>query len=92
SSMHELVDRPRKMSATVNDKGSEPDRDNLWGGILVNSETVVKSDSRSDYTNEVKGLGLGMKVAVSTAKQEDTFVDELMEATRSRFLPPKLGY
>ncbi|KAI7476272.1 hypothetical protein KC351_g9558 [Hortaea werneckii] len=92
SSMHELVDRPRKMSATVNDKGSEPDRDNLWGGILVNSETVVKSDSRSDYTNEVKGLGLGMKVAVGTAKQEDTFVDELMEATRSRFLPPKLGY
>ena len=93
SSVHELVDKPRQISESVHTKAADPERDNVWGGILVNSETVVKSDSRSDYSSsEPKNLGLGMKVAVGTAKQEDTFVDELMEATRSRFMPPKIGY
>ncbi|TKA27206.1 hypothetical protein B0A50_04543 [Salinomyces thailandicus] len=91
SSMHELVDRPHMASEVVNSKAADSERDNIWGGILVNSETVVKSDSTSDYSNEVKHLGLGVRVAVGTAKQEDTFVEELMEATRTRFMPPKIG-
>lgn len=92
SSMHELVDKPHNMSNLTQYRGAEGERDNIWGGILVNSETVVKSDSKSDYSQENKHLGMGMKVAVGTAKQEDTFVDELMEATRTRFMPPKIDY
>ena len=91
SSVHELVDRPGKVEV-VPDKGADGDRDNIWGGILVNSETVVNSDSKSDYSNDSKHLGLGMRVAVGTAKQEDTFVDELFEVTRQRFMSPRLGY
>ncbi|KAK5127471.1 hypothetical protein LTR85_006810 [Meristemomyces frigidus] len=92
SSEHELVDTSRKLSEIVPDKGADGERDNTWGGILVNSETVVKSDSKSEYSTGNKHLGMGMKVAVGTAKQEDTFVDELMEVTRTRFMPPKIGY
>ncbi|KAK4549856.1 hypothetical protein LTR36_005157 [Oleoguttula mirabilis] len=92
SSEHELVETSRKPSEILPDKGADGDRDNVWGGILVNSETVIKSDSKSEYSNESKHLGMGMKVAVGTAKQEDTFVDELMEVTRTRFMPPKIGY
>ncbi len=61
-------------------------------GILVNSETVIKSDSKSDYSLASKQLGLGVNVAVGTARQEDTFVDVLMEVTRTRFMPAKIGY
>lgn len=92
SSVHELVVRPRKMSDVLNERPDVAERDTVWGGILVNSETVVKSDSRSDYSNEVKQFGMGSKVAVGTAKQEDTFVDELFDVTRSRFVPSKVGY
>lgn len=93
-SEHELVDYTGKIEE---DDGvyvtAGPERGELWGGILVNSETVVKSDSKSDYSsNESHQLGLGMKVAVGTAKQENTFVDDLMEVTRARFQPPKIGY
>ncbi|TKA76793.1 hypothetical protein B0A55_05839 [Friedmanniomyces simplex] len=101
TSVHELVDYPGKMGdVTVEDhKGpcvvettaagagagvgaGERDTNNIWGG----------SDSKSDYSSESRQLGLGMKVAVGTARQEDTFVDELMEVTRTRFMPPKVGY
>jgi NO-binding membrane sensor protein with MHYT domain len=100
SSVHELVEKAGRVSERDAVAGSErdnPQRDNIWGGILVNSETVVKSDSKSDWASEPQGirggsLGMGMKVAVGTSKQEDTFVDELMEATRLRFVPPKIGY
>lgn len=92
SSEHELVDTSRHLSEVIPDKGADGERDNVWGGILVNSETFVKSDSKSDWSTENKHLDMGMKVAVSTAKQEDTFVDELMEVTRTRFMPPKIGY
>ena len=92
SSVHELVDRPRKRSDDTYGITADAERDNIWGGILVNSETVFKSDSRSDYSDERVQCGMGMKVAVGTAKQEDTFVDELLEVTRTRFMPPKIGY
>lgn len=69
------------------------DRDNSWGGILVNSETVVKTDTHGEYSNEAKiGLGMGIQVAVGTSKQEDTFVDELTAVTKARFVPPMTGY
>lgn len=92
SSMHELVDKPSSLSGNLEKAHAAPDRDNLWGGIMVNSETVVKSDSKSEYSHDSRGLGLGMKVAVGLARQEDTFVDELMEVTRTRFLPLKVTY
>ncbi|KAK3654545.1 hypothetical protein LTR56_003191 [Elasticomyces elasticus] len=91
TSVHELVDFPSKMGdvTTQEERGSELES---WGGILVNSETVVKSSSNSDYSNDTRRLGLGTKVDVSTARQEDTFVDELFHATRTRFVPPKISY
>ncbi|KAK5138296.1 hypothetical protein LTR08_003357 [Meristemomyces frigidus] len=102
SSEHELVDKPPSVfvGEFARDRAADGGRDNIWGGILVNSETVVKSDSKSDCSHESNkhdlglgmNLGLGMKVAVGTARQEDTFVDELMDATRTRFMPPKIGY
>ncbi|KAK4575291.1 hypothetical protein LTR86_001144 [Recurvomyces mirabilis] len=94
-SVHELVNRPSKRTLGPNireEEIQEAEQGNFWGGILVNSETVVKSDSKSDYSTESKQQGLGMKVAVGTAKQEDTFVDELMEVTRTRFMAPRTGY
>jgi len=93
SSVHELVEKPNKSSdraVTASVTGS--DRETDWGGILVNSETVIKSDSKSDCSHESRQFGLGMKVAVGTSKQEDTFVDVLMEVTRIRFMSPKVGY
>ena len=100
TSVHELVDRPGKRDAAAAavdradsaDADAGAERDNVWGGILVNSETVVKSDSKSDYSNDSRQLGLGMRVAVGTARQENTFADELFEITRARFMQPKLGY
>jgi hypothetical protein len=35
---------------------------------------------------------MGLQTAVSTAKEEDTFVEELMAVTRAKFIPPKPGY
>lgn len=77
-------------------------RDNFWGGIMVDSEMTVQSDARNDSsystTSEqnrefgVSAGGLGLQTAVSTAKQEDTFVEELMAVTRAKFIPPKPGY
>lgn len=93
SSMHELMDNPRRMGEVIMDKASDADRDNVWGGILVNSETVVKSDSKSEFSHHSHNhLGTGMKVSVGTARQEDTFVDELFATTRARFTQPKVGY
>ncbi|KAK1054583.1 hypothetical protein LTS16_000227 [Friedmanniomyces endolithicus] len=108
TSVHELVDYPGKMGdVTVEERSGgsqialeqqQPQQqqqqreNNVWGGILVNSETVIKSDSKSDYSLASKQLGLGVNVAVGTARQEDTFVDVLMEVTRTRFMPAKIGY
>lgn len=93
SSVHELVEKPNKSSdRAVTSSVTGSDRDTDWGGILVNSETVIKSDSKSDCSHESRQFGLGMKVAVGTSKQEDTFVDVLMEVTRTRFMSPKVGY
>jgi hypothetical protein len=35
---------------------------------------------------------MGLQTAVGTAKEEDTFVEELMAVTRAKFIPPKPGY
>ncbi|KAK5116696.1 hypothetical protein LTR62_007370 [Meristemomyces frigidus] len=96
SSVHELVEHPStKRQSSMRVEHQQPlevdQSSNNWGGILVNSETVVKSDSRSDFSHESKNLGLGMRVAVGTVRQEDTFVDELMEVTRVRFMAPRVG-
>ncbi|WPH02043.1 Hypothetical protein R9X50_00489800 [Acrodontium crateriforme] len=69
------------------------DHENSWGGILVNSETFVRTDTEGEYSNEAKvGLGVGIEVAVGTSKQEDTFVDELTAVTKARFVPRLIGY
>ncbi|KXT07021.1 hypothetical protein AC578_7125 [Pseudocercospora eumusae] len=88
SSMHELVDKP--MHPSDSSRGSEKQQRNDWGGILVNSETVIKTDSKTEFSNDDKdGLAVpyGLKVAVGTAKPETTFVDELVTITKERFLP-----
>lgn len=73
------------MNETVVPTAADHERED-WGGILVNSETVVKTDSKSEYSSDSRGLEMGVNVAVSTTKQEDTFVDELMAVTRQRFM------
>ena len=63
-------------------------------GFLVNSETVVNSDSKSEYSsNDLRSVGLdtGVQVAVGTSKTEDTFVDELVSFARVA-IPSKIGH
>lgn len=65
--------------------------DNVYGGILVNSETVIRSDSTGDITNHGH-LGLGAVADASRDKQEDTFADELLQVAMHRFMPARPGY
>ena len=92
---YELVHKPsRRLSEANHQPAATPsfERDTIWGGILVNSETVVKSDSKSEFSNEyTDGLGMQTTTAViSTAKPEETFVDELF-AFAKVVTPPKAG-
>jgi hypothetical protein len=99
SSENGLVDKVEPIAihaSQVHDAESEADngrRDNFWGGIMVNSEMTIQNEGRveSSDSNNHNG-GMGLQTAVSTAKQEDTFVEELMSVTRAKFIPPKPGY
>lgn len=80
ASTHELVDKPPHASSCSS--GSERSRnDKQYGGILVNSEMTIQSDNRNDY------MPIGMNVAVSTAKLEETFANKLFAITKERFMP-----
>jgi NO-binding membrane sensor protein with MHYT domain len=103
SSENGLVDKVEPIavhSAQIHDAESEADsgrRDNFWGGIMVNSEMTIQNEGRADSSfsnNREFGAngGMGLQTAVTTAKQEDTFVEELMSVTRAKFVPPKPGY
>jgi hypothetical protein len=103
SSENGLVDKVEPIAvhtSQVHDADSEADnarRDNFWGGIMVNSEMTIQNEGRLDssYSNNREfgaNAGLGLQTAVSTAKEEDTFVEELMSVTRAKFIPPKPGY
>ncbi|KAF2722533.1 hypothetical protein K431DRAFT_245067 [Polychaeton citri CBS 116435] len=98
-------DRGRRRSSALahtrsNGSSSNNSRDNILGGILVNSETVIRTTDRDDAKlNSSTDLciggvsgGAGVKVACGTAKAEETFVDELMAATRARFMPKSAAY
>ncbi|EME44484.1 hypothetical protein DOTSEDRAFT_88624 [Dothistroma septosporum NZE10] len=87
SSMHELVDKPPHPSDSS--RGSERYHTNNWGGILVNSETVVKTDSKQEFPDDGPGalIPMGQKVDVSTAELDVTFANELVLITKQRFLP-----
>jgi hypothetical protein len=82
SDTHELVDKPRHLSRYTGDATAGAGRDTVWGGILVNSETVVKSDSKSESNADIHTHDLGIRVAVGTSKPETTFVDELFAIAR----------
>lgn len=107
SSENGLVDKVEPIavhSAQVHDAESEADnarRENFWGGIMVNSDMTVQTEARVDssYSNNrefgstgAATGGMGLQTAVGTAKEEDTFVEELMSVTRAKFIPPKPGY
>ena len=95
SSEHELVDKPNRVAAVKEENEDDNGRDNIWGGILVNSETVIKTDHKSEYTTDSgKDLGLGLvtRVQVGTASQEETFADELYKVTTHKYMPEKPGY
>lgn len=80
SSLHELVDRPHHKQGSTSD----------WGGILSTSETVVKTDSKNEFSQEEYDNGImpmEIRNAIGTAKPETTFVDELFTITKGRFLP-----
>ena len=93
SDTHDLVDKPRLYSNISQDEITEADRTHNWGGILVNSETVIKSDSKSEFSSDSHpaGLGVGIRTAVGTSRPEKTFVDELVAATRAA-MPSKITY
>ncbi len=80
SDTHELVEKPRHTGNTALDATAGAERDDIWGGILVNSETVIKSDSKQEGSTNISTHDLGTKVAVGTSKPEATFVDELFAA------------
>lgn len=104
SSEHVLVDKTEPASIhTIPLYDIEPEpttarRENFWGGIMVNSEMTVQTDSRIDSSHSNTPhefgapTGLGLQTAVTTARQEDTFVEELMSVARAKFIPPKPGY
>lgn len=88
SDTHELVDPPRTLSESSGDATLVAERSNAFGGILVNSETVVQSDFKGNCaTSSTRDLGLGMEVGfesrVERSKPMETFVDELFAFTRS---------
>lgn len=82
SDTHELVDKPRHNELPEIDATAGAERDTVWGGILVNSETVIKSDSKNDVSSDVRAAELGLKTAVGTLQPEATFVDELFAVAR----------
>lgn len=103
SSENGLVDKVEPIAvhaSSVHEVDSEADtsrRDNFWGGIMVNSEMTIENEGRVDssysHNREFGSIGsMGLQTAVGTAKQEDTFVEELMSVTRAKFIPPKPGY
>ncbi|GAB7364874.1 hypothetical protein MBLNU230_g5665t1 [Neophaeotheca triangularis] len=94
SSIHELVEKPETVHKRSLDRGND---ENIWGGILVNSETTVETNSKSDFTHGGpegyrNGPGMGIQVAVGTDKQEETFVDMLFAITKARFMPAKVSH
>lgn len=85
SDAYELVNSPSRRSSEVSEvEVSEGRHDMAWGGILRTDSTVVNSDSKSDSSVIGGGIGFGVgrKVAVSTSKPEETFVDELLVVAR----------
>ena len=88
SDTRELVDPPRQLSESSQDAITGAERGNVFGGILVNSETVVKTDLKSESaTASTRDLGLavGMESTVERSKPVETFVDELFAFTKSSF-------
>lgn len=85
SDSYELVNAPqhlRQPSQAIHDVTPMEIRENPWGGILVNSETVVKSDCKSESSADSPNHGFGMRTTVSTEvsalEPEKTFVDSLV--------------
>ncbi|KAF2480066.1 hypothetical protein BDY17DRAFT_327049 [Neohortaea acidophila] len=87
---YDLADYPRSPRSRKS-TGLSPfiDRDKKLGGILVDSETLVRSDSKSDCDRSLSldmGFGLGTTVAISSGNSEETFVDQLLAFARATIL------
>lgn len=83
---HELVDPPRALSESSQDAAAGAERPNAFGGILVNSETTVSTDFKSEYaatSTRDMGLAMGMESKVERSRPVETFVDELFAFTRN---------
>lgn len=94
SSIHELVEKPSTVHQRGLDRGND---ENIWGGILVNSETTVETNSKADFAaggpeGYRNGTGMGIRVAVGTDKAEETFVDVLFAITKARFMPARVSH
>lgn len=85
SDTHELVDGPRNFSEITEDTAAS-DRNIPFGGILVNSETVMKTDSKMAYSSDTMGPGYGLRTAVGISQPEETFVDELFAFGRGTIM------
>lgn len=80
--------RIRKTSSVTANMSNEP-----FGGILVNNETVVETDQKSDdYVNPAFNFGMGSRAEVGTGiiEPEKTFIDELY-AFACTTIPQKCG-
>lgn len=86
SDTRELVDPRRALSESSQDAPAGAEQPNEFGGILVNSETVISSDFKSVYASTSTkdlGLGVGIESKVERARPVETFVDELFAFTRT---------
>ena len=85
SDEYELTDRVgqlRESEETIREPSPTPPRDHIdtLGGIMVNSQCVVKSDSQSDLSMDVRKKKLGHSTAVTTESDTvPTFVEDLLK-------------
>lgn len=62
-----------------------------WGGILVNSETVVEEHERVINSMEMRDLGTRVDVTAATRTDERTFVDELAALCKAKYYKANRG-
>lgn len=88
----DLQEEPSQVVELPKSDSKKYENNNL-GGILVDSKTMVKTDSKdvTPHDSVEPPKHMGSMVAVSILKAERTFVDELVGITRARFLPGSAG-
>lgn len=85
---NELVDFAAKFSDVSTMRNDTP---GIWGGIMVNSETVIEQTDETNSAIEMKDMGTRVAVTAATRTDERTFVDELASLCRAKYHRDKRG-